>query len=93
MKAGKRSLLAVVAVLALSACGPTLSPFTESLYKKNQWSEAELKRIQFYLSNDIVMRRELTGAKSEIAREETPQAEIDAPMASSLALKMLPSMT
>ena len=70
MKAGKRSLLAVVAVLALSACGPTLSPFTESLYKKNQWSEAELKRIQFYLSNDIVMRRELTGAKSEIVSGE-----------------------
>ncbi|MCB0567042.1 MAG: hypothetical protein KDD01_21970 [Phaeodactylibacter sp.] len=70
MNAVKLSLLASFFMLAFSACGPTLSPFTEQLYDQNRWSEKELKRIQFYLSEDIVMRRELSGAKSEIVSGE-----------------------
>lgn len=70
MNAGKLSFLAALAVLALSACSPALTPFTESLYKKNQWQESELKRIQFYLSEDVVLRREISGSKSEIISGE-----------------------
>ena len=70
MKAVKLSFLAGFFLLAFSACGPTLSPFTEQLYHQNRWTEPELKRIQFYLSEDIVMRRELTGSKSEIVSGE-----------------------
>lgn len=61
--------LAVLATL-LSSCGPTLSPFTQQLYEENNWSKSELQRIQFYLSNDIVLYRELTGGKSEIVQGE-----------------------
>ena len=61
--------LAILAIV-LSSCGPTLSPFTQQLYDDNNWTDGELKRIQFYLSNDIVLYRELTGGKSEIVQGE-----------------------
>lgn len=70
MNAVKLSLLSGFFLMAFSACGPTLSPFTEQLYEQNRWPESELKRIQFYLSEDIVMRRELSGSKSEIISGE-----------------------
>lgn len=57
-------------VIALSSCGPTLTPFTQRLYEENNWTESELKRIQFYLSDDVVLRRELSGSKSEIVSGE-----------------------
>lgn len=47
-----------LAILGFSSCSPQLSPFTEDLYDDNRWSESELKQIQFYLSDDIVLRRE-----------------------------------
>ncbi|MBK8705072.1 MAG: hypothetical protein IPN33_16930 [Saprospiraceae bacterium] len=52
----------------LSACGPTLRPFTQQVYEQNRWTDEELKRVQFYLSNDIVMRREINSGTSEIIR-------------------------
>ncbi len=61
--------LLALALLA-SACGPTLKPFTIDLYETNRWTDAELKRIQFYLSDDIVMRRELKGSLSQITSGE-----------------------
>jgi hypothetical protein len=57
-------------VLLFSSCGPTLSPFTQSLYEDNSWTESELRQIQFYLSDDIVLYRELSGGKSEIIQGE-----------------------
>lgn len=57
-------------VLALSSCGPTLTPFTQRLYQENDWSESELKRIQFYLSDNIVLRRQISGGTSEIISGE-----------------------
>ena len=55
-------------LLLLSACSPRLTPFTESLYERGDFSEAELKRIQFYVSEDIVLSRELR-------KGESPQIE------------------
>lgn len=52
--------------MGLSSCSPTLSPFTQRLYEENDWSESELKRVQFYLSKDIVLRREASRASSRI---------------------------
>lgn len=57
-------------VLLFASCGPTLQPFTRQMYEDNLWTEAELKRIQFYLSDDIVLRRELSGRLSEITSGE-----------------------
>lgn len=63
------TLFGLLAIL-LSSCSPTLTPFTQRLYDEYRWTESELKRIQFYLSDDVVMRRELTGSKSEIISGE-----------------------
>ena len=52
--------------LLLSSCSPSLSPFTQRLYEENNWTESELRRIQFYLSEDIVLHRALKGVSSEI---------------------------
>ncbi len=57
-------------VFLFSSCGPTLSPFTQSLYEENNWSENQLKQIQFYLSKDIVLFRELSAGTSEIIEGE-----------------------
>ena len=54
----------------LSSCGPTLRPFTKNLQEDYTWSNDELKRIQFYLSDDIVLRREASGGSSEIIEGE-----------------------
>lgn len=57
-------------VFLFSSCGPTLSPFTQNLYEENNWSVDQLKQIQFYLSRDIVLYRELTAGVSEIVEGE-----------------------
>ena len=55
-------------VLALSGCGPRLSPFTQRLYEDQGWTEGELRRIQFYLSEDVVLQRELRNDRTQINR-------------------------
>ena len=59
--------IVLVAVLAAgSGCSPRLTPFTQKLYEDNNWTERDLKRIQFYLSDNIVLRREIGGGSAEI---------------------------
>lgn len=53
-------------LFVFSACSPNLSPFTQQLYDNNNWDESELKQIQFYLSDDIVLRREAKAGNSRI---------------------------
>lgn len=50
----------------LSSCSPQLSPFTQKLYEENKWSSEELKQIQFYLSNAVVLRRQYTDGDAKI---------------------------
>ncbi|MBP7274141.1 MAG: hypothetical protein KA974_09880 [Saprospiraceae bacterium] len=58
------------AALTISSCSPSLSPFTEKLYQQNKWDDDELKRIQFYLSNDVVLQRKRTEGSSKIISGE-----------------------
>ncbi|MEM1325485.1 MAG: hypothetical protein AAGI23_06000 [Bacteroidota bacterium] len=60
----------LLATFLLGACNPNLTPFTQRLYEENEWSEAELKRIQFYLSEDIVLRRVSESSRSRIENGE-----------------------
>ena len=53
-------------IIILTSCGPQLRPFTSNVLKEGQWNDSELKRIQFYLSDDIVINRALTEGTSEI---------------------------
>lgn len=57
-----------VGLVALSACSPTLSPYTESLQQQYRWSDDQLRQIQFYLSDDLVLRRAFSGSSTEIIR-------------------------
>ena len=63
-------VLSALTLLIMSSCSKKLTPFTTNLYAQNQWSEEELKSIQFYLSDDIVIRRQLKDASSEIVEGE-----------------------
>ena len=61
---------AVLILLGLASCSPGLTPFTQKLNRQNNWSENELKQIQFYLSSDIAIHRELSKNSSEITNGE-----------------------
>lgn len=54
------------AVIMLSSCNRNLSYFTEDLYRSNNWSESELKQIQFYVSQDIRLVRTNISGGSDI---------------------------
>lgn len=70
MKSLYNIFAAAVIVLSLGACSPQLTTFTQRLYDEYDWTESELKRIQFYVSDDILLRRQLTGGTSEIISGE-----------------------
>ncbi len=50
----------------LLGCGPTYRPFTEDLHRSYTWDEKDLQKVQFYLSNDIVLTRSLSKGESVI---------------------------
>lgn len=52
----------------MSSCAPVRSAYTQKLHDRFEWKEADLKKVQFYLSEDIVLRRQADGqGKAEIA--------------------------
>ncbi|MEO1517587.1 MAG: hypothetical protein AAFV95_21365 [Bacteroidota bacterium] len=57
-------------VLGLSSCSPKLTPFTQRLQNEQQWGERDLRKIQFYLSDNIVLRRKATAGDSKIESGE-----------------------
>lgn len=64
-------MIRIITALALftiffSSCGPKLSPLTQRLVEAQNWSEDELKQIQFYLSEDLILSREARDGTSEI---------------------------
>lgn len=61
-------LLSILALFTFlfSSCGPRLSPLTQRMVDDQSWQESELKRIQFYLSEDLVLTREARNGNTEI---------------------------
>ena len=57
----------ILALFTLNACGPRLTPFTQRFYESYNFDESDLKKIQFYVSEDIVLRRALDGGNVEIS--------------------------
>lgn len=55
----KNLILAVMALSMLASCSPTLSPFTDRLENDLRWTEKDMKGIQFYLSDPVVLYREV----------------------------------
>ncbi len=61
------NLAVFTALVGLAACSPTLSPFTRSVYEKSNLSDEALKKVQFYLSDDLVLTRDVEeGGTAEI---------------------------
>lgn len=63
-------VLLTVGVLFFSSCSPQLTPFTKRLQEDNNWSEQDLKRIQFYLSEDIVLQKQRKNGETRIESGE-----------------------
>jgi hypothetical protein len=51
--------LLLCATFLFTGCGPRLAPFTQQLYTDQGWGEEDLRRIQFYLSEDVTLQRAL----------------------------------
>ena len=49
-----------------TSCTPVYTYFTQDLYQEQQWSEADLQRVQFYTSKDIVLTRQIGTGESTI---------------------------
>ena len=58
--------LIVLLAVSLSSCVTTLKPFTQTDKKELKLGENELKRVQFYVSEDIVLQRKAGAESREI---------------------------
>lgn len=65
MKIVKASFAISLVILYIS-CSPSLTPFTQKLHETYKWSPDDLKRIQFYLSDDVVLWRKVTEGQTKI---------------------------
>lgn len=52
-------LILLLAAALFSSCSPQLTVFDQELYESQNWSDDDLKRIQFYLSEDLTIYRYL----------------------------------
>jgi hypothetical protein len=63
----RKLLLFLTLTAVLSSC-KNLVPYTDAMKKKYNWSDEQIKRIQFYVSHDIILHRELTRGSTEIVQ-------------------------
>lgn len=66
MKTSQTILYCAFALLSLSSCSNQLSYFTKDVYDEYRWEEDDLRKIQFYLSRDIRLRRNFEGGSAEV---------------------------
>lgn len=62
----KKIIIAIVLGALAWGCTPQLAPFTQSLVQEYQYDDQALQKIQFYLSDDIVLHRALRQGESTI---------------------------
>ncbi len=66
MDSFKLLIILVIGLMSFSSCNKNLHYFTERMQNEYDWEERELKQIQFYLSEDIVLTRSRRGGKTRI---------------------------
>lgn len=66
MKINIQSLALLVLVIIASSCGTSLKHFNQDMVDEYRWSKDEIKSIQFYLSEDIVLWRKLADEDTRI---------------------------
>ena len=57
-------LLSVISIFA--SCSSSLRYYTKDIHDDGRWTDSELKKIQFYLSDDIVLWRDINRGETEI---------------------------
>ncbi len=62
-----RTIIFALVVVTLASCAPSLKYYTKDIHDDNRWSDSELKKIQFYLSNDIILWRDISRGESVIS--------------------------
>ena len=60
-------LLFALIAFSLSSC-KNLVPYTDAMKKKYGWTDEQIKRIQFYVSHDIILHREAIKGSTDIVR-------------------------
>jgi hypothetical protein len=55
-----------LSLILISACSQNLRPFNQRMYEKYRWTKEELKKIQFYLSEDLVLYKKSNSRDSRI---------------------------
>lgn len=63
-------ILLLLGASVFSSCTKQLVPFTESMTRANKWEETDLKKIQYYLSEDILLHRQVNEVSSTITNGE-----------------------
>ena len=58
----------LVMIIGFSSCSKRLTYFTQSMSNNLGWTESELQKVQFYLSEDITLRRNLGESDSRITK-------------------------
>lgn len=68
MKSHTRLIMLMAVLISIASCSPQLSPFTDNVYSELDRSSATLKKVQFYLSNDIVLYRDFGASTTTVDR-------------------------
>ena len=63
-----RKLILFIAIAAFLSSCKNLVPYTDAMKKKYNWNDEQVKRIQFYVSHDVVLHRELSQGSTEIVQ-------------------------
>lgn len=61
----QRIFFFALTLLALTGC-KNLVPYTNSMKQQHGWNDEQVKRIQFYVSHDVVLRRDHTQGSTDI---------------------------
>ena len=61
----KKIILFVAVASLLSSC-KNLVPYTDAMKTRHNWTDEQVKAIQFYVSHDVVLRRELANGTTDI---------------------------
>ena len=62
--------LGLAIALFLSSCSVYLSPYTSQVQQETQLNEEQLKKVQFYLSGDIILYRAFGNSETQITGGE-----------------------
>ncbi len=66
MKNFQNYLLGFLLITLMASCGQQLTPFSQRMVEEYNWTNTDLEKVQFYLSDEIVLRRNIGTEDSRI---------------------------